>query len=136
MNLPGVRADIFLWATRLFKTRSLAAQACRGGLVSLDQHALKPSRCLRGGEVIKVRSGDLTRTIKIKAILGMRVGAASVGEYLEDLTPAAEYFRVEEDQRLQKLQIVQRPKGAGRPTKRDRRAMDELLENGDLPKDE
>ena len=102
----------------------------------MDQHALKPSRCLRGGEVIKVRSGDLTRTIKIKAILGMRVGAASVGEYLEDLTPAAEYFRVEEDQRLQKLQMVQRPKGAGRPTKRDRRAMDELLENGDLPKDE
>jgi ribosome-associated heat shock protein Hsp15 len=131
MELQSIRADIFLWATRLFKTRSLAAQACRGGGISIDQHAIKPSRTLRVGEVLRVKGADLTRTVRIKALLEMRVGAALVSEYLEDLTPAAEYLRVEEDRRLQRLQVIQRPKGAGRPTKRDRRVMDDILQHGD-----
>ncbi len=136
MQLPGVRADIFLWATRLFKTRSLAAQACRAGGVTIDQHAIKASRNLRLGETLRVRGAELTRTVKIKALLEMRVGAALVSEYLEDLTPSAEYLRVEEDRRLQKLQGIQRAKGAGRPTKRDRRAMEDLLQRGDgLPEE-
>ncbi|MCC6233046.1 MAG: RNA-binding S4 domain-containing protein, partial [Verrucomicrobiales bacterium] len=122
-----IRIDKWLWAVRLFKTRTLAADACRGGHVRVNGEIAKPAREIRPGDVLSARTGDLTRTCKVLAVLEKRIGAALVPQYAEDQTPAAEYQRVRE--RAQNAAASRAP-GAGRPTKRDRRQMQAWL---DLP---
>jgi ribosome-associated heat shock protein Hsp15 len=111
------------WAIRIFKTRSLATAACRNGRVTIGGQTVKPARDVHAGELIVVQTGDITRTIKVLASLEQRVGAALVKDYAEDLTPASEYEK-RRDPILQPL--FRRPKGAGRPTKKDRRTMDKF----------
>ena len=119
-----VRLDKWLWAVRLFKTRSMAAAACTGGKVQIAGHSAKASRTVRIGEVIEATKEEITRTVEVVDIIDRRVPASvAVGCY-KDLTPAAEY----EKQRLPNFRpLLLRPKGAGRPTKKDRRAIDDLL---------
>ena len=125
MNSPGeVRIDKWLWAVRLYKTRSLATEACRGGHVTIDGHAVKPSRGVRVEEVVTARSNDLVRTVKVTGLLQSRVGPKLVGNFLEDLTPASEYLRVMEAKK--QMAIPVRPKGSGRPTKKQRRDLEKL----------
>ena len=119
-----VRIDKWLWAVRLYKSRSLATSACSAGKVRIGGESLKPSRSVRVGEVITVATGDITRTVRVVALLDRRVGAKVVPEYMEDLTPQSEYIkRREPDFRP----LILRPKGAGRPTKKERRKLDELI---------
>src|SRR5688500_9208587 len=113
--VQDVRIDKWLWAVRLYKTRSIATAACRGGHVKIGGENVKPSHTVRLSEIISARTGDLTRTVKVIGLLEQRVSAKLVELYLEDQTPAAEYLRAAED-RLQP-KAPQRPKGAGRPTK-------------------
>lgn len=120
-----VRIDKWLWAVRLYKTRSLATTACRAGHVKIKGEAAKPSHIIRISEVISARAGEINRTVKVLGFLGQRVGPKLVEKYLEDLTPAAEYLRAAED-RLQP-RAPRRPKGTGRPTKKERRQLEELL---------
>src|SRR5687768_279017 len=120
-----VRLDKWLWAVRLYKTRSLATAACRAGHVKIKGEAVKPSRSVRVSEVINVRTGELNRTVKVAGLIERRVGAKLVEQYIEDQTPAAEYLRVAED-RLQP-RAPQRARGAGRPTKKERRQLENLL---------
>ena len=120
------RIDKWLWAVRLFKTRSLATQACRNGFVTVQGQPAKPAREVRIGETYEIRQAGLTRTVKVLAPLDRRVGAKAVPEFAEDLTPASEY--------LKQLQIRQsaplkRERGAGRPTKKERREIDSFQEN-------
>jgi ribosome-associated heat shock protein Hsp15 len=124
-SLPEVRIDKWLWAVRLYKTRSLAAEACRGGHVSIARRHVKPSHTLRGDEIISARTGELNRIVRVTGLIEKRVGAKEVAGYLEDQTPASEYLRVLELKH--QPAIPKRPKGAGRPTKKERRAL-ELLE--------
>ncbi|MDB6109642.1 MAG: RNA-binding protein [Pedosphaera sp.] len=125
MNAPAsVRIDKWLWAIRLFKTRGLATEACRHGRVTVGGQAVKPSRDVKISDLIVAKTGDITRTVKVLALLEHRVGAQMVREYAEDLTPASEYEKPRE-RFLQPL--FSRPKGAGRPTKKDRRQMDKLF---------
>jgi ribosome-associated heat shock protein Hsp15 len=119
-----VRIDKWLWAVRLFKSRSLASEACTAGHVTIGGQPVKPSRDVQVGEVIAATCGPLHRTVRVVALLGQRVGAKVLSEYLEDLTPAAEYERARSE-RSQAL--TQFPKGWGRPTKKQRRQMDEML---------
>ena len=126
---PSVRLDKWLWAVRLFKTRSLATQACRGGHISVAGAVAKPSRDIRPGEIITVRLAELTRTVKVRDLLEKRVGPKLVPDYLEDLTPAAEYLKVL--RRKEDPAAPKRPKGAGRPTKKERRSI-EKFESGGL----
>jgi ribosome-associated heat shock protein Hsp15 len=119
-----VRLDKWLWAVRLYKTRSLATAACRAGHVKMNGESVKPSRNVRVSEVITARTGELNRTVKVLGLLEHRVGPKLVERYLEDQTPAAEYLRVTQD-RLQP-RAPQRPKGSGRPTKKERRQLDNL----------
>ncbi len=122
--LPSsVRIDKWLWAVRLYKTRTVAAEACRNGRVTIAGHPVKPSREVKINDLILAQTGDITRTTKVLGLLERRVGAAAVKEYAEDLTPASEYQKAREPV-LQPLFF--RPKGAGRPTKKDRRAMGKL----------
>lgn len=118
------RIDKWLWAVRLFKTRSLAADACKAGSVEIGGHAVKPARDVHAGETIVVKQGLIVRTLRVIGIPPGRVGAKLVATYCEDLTPPSEFEKVKE-QRVQ--QTLARAKGSGRPTKRDRRAMDRLF---------
>jgi ribosome-associated heat shock protein Hsp15 len=121
--LISVRIDKWLWAVRIFKTRSLATTACRNGRVTIGGQPVKPGRDVHIGELIIAQTGDIKRTVKVLAPLEQRVGAAVVKDFAEDLTPASEYEKPR-DPILQPL--FRRPKGAGRPTKKDRRTMDKL----------
>jgi len=121
--VTSVRTDKWLWATRIFKTRTLAAAACDAGHVRVQGQPIKPARPVHIGETITAVTGEITRTIKVVALLERRVGAKLVPNYLEDLTPAAEYAKP----RLPNFQpIALRPKGTGRPTKKERREMENL----------
>ena len=123
----SIRIDKWLWAVRLFKTRTLAAEACRGGHVRINGEPAKPAREVHPGDTLTTRQGDLLRTVRVRAALEKRVAAALVPEYLEDLTPAEEYERV---RKRAEQSAASRDPGAGRPTKRDRRRLQAWL---DLP---
>ena len=123
-NAPTYRLDKWLWAVRVFKTRSLATDACRAGSVQINEQPAKPARDVRLGEQIVVRQGLITRTLRVVGMPVSRVGAKLVPDYCADLTPEAEF----EKARSQPLQqLLAREKGSGRPTKRDRRLLDRLL---------
>lgn len=123
---PAARLDKWLWAVRLFRSRSLATDACRAGSVAINDQPAKPARDVRAGEVITVRQGIVTRTVRVEALPRSRVGAKLVVDFCTDLTPAAELEKASDPaQRVQN--ILAREKGSGRPTKRDRRLLDELL---------
>ena len=123
MNDKKVRADKFLWAIRIFKTRSLATQACKSGKVKIGDDPIKASREIVNGDIISIRMTGLTRTIKVKEILHNRVGAKLVENYITDLTPDEEYAKLEI-----KNELIQgkRERGSGRPTKKERRQLDDL----------
>ena len=118
------RLDRWLWAVRMFKTRALAADACRAGSVSVGALAAKPAREVHAGERVTVRQGLVTRTLRVVGMPKSRVGAKKVPEFCEDLTPPSEFEKAAA-QRVQ--HFLAREKGTGRPTKRDRRAIDQLL---------
>jgi ribosome-associated heat shock protein Hsp15 len=121
----GVRIDKWLWAVRLYKTRTLAADACKAGRVLVNDREVKPSREVQVGEIVKAQTGDITRTVRVIGLIDKRVGAAVAREKAEDLTPPEEYNKPRESNFSRG---IVRPKGAGRPTKKDRRAIDALVE--------
>ena len=118
------RLDKWLWATRVFKTRGLATDACRAGSVTVNEQPAKPARDVRAGETVVVRQGLVTRTLRVLAIPRSRVGAKAVPGFCTELTPPEEFAKA----RTQPIQqVLAREKGSGRPTKRDRRLLDRLL---------
>jgi len=118
--ISAVRADRWLWAVRLYKTRSLASAACKAGHVRINGQSCKPARSVRPGDLFQALAGGINRTVKVLAVLENRVGAKRVPDFLEDLTPPSEY---EKPREKTFAPIAQRPKGTGRPTKKDRRAL-------------
>jgi ribosome-associated heat shock protein Hsp15 len=118
-----MRLDQWLWAVRLYKTRTLAADAIKGGRVKLNGDSTKPAREVHAGEFVTARTGDLTRTYRVIASPPARVSAKLVPQFAEDLTPAAELVK---PQLPGFVPPARRPRGAGRPTKRERRALDQL----------
>ena len=118
-----LRIDKWLWAVRIYKTRTLAGDSCRAGKVKMDENAVKPSRALKLGDVMTVSIGPLIRTLKVKALIHNRVSAKLVPESLEDLTPVEEYERIKF---MHELNAEKRDRGTGRPTKKDRRFIDKL----------
>ena len=120
----AARLDKWLWAVRLFRTRSLATAACRAGEVTIEERPVKPSRDVRLGETLIVRQGVMRRTVVVLGVPPSRVGAVRVLEFLEDRTPPEEKQKVKE-QAVQHL--LARERGTGRPTKRDRRDLEAWL---------
>ena len=125
----GTRIDKYLWAIRVFKTRTDATDACKGGKVRLNGNDVKPSRTVACGDVINVRKGAVLYSYKVVATIEKRVGAKLVPEYAENITPQDE---------LDKLRhpvetfFLKRDPGSGRPTKRDRRQMELLWDSLDF----
>ena len=123
MTEEDCRIDKFLWSVRLFKTRNQASTACRAGKVRMGDQAVKPSREVKLLDVIVVRVWNMTRTIRVKELLHNRVGAKLVEVYIEEMTPPEEFERAE---MLRKLNAERRDRGAGRPTKKERREINRL----------
>lgn len=121
--MEEVRIDKWLWSVRFFKTRNLAIDACKAGKVKIDGNSVKPSRIVKEGDVISLSQGPLNKTIRVKQLLHNRVSAKLVPDYVEDLTPAEEYERIEF---MKEFNAERRERGIGRPTKKDRRDIDRL----------
>lgn len=122
----GVRIDKWLWSVRLFKTRSKATDACRSGKIHMGEQAVKPSREIFAGDIIVVRFREFTKTVEVVEILSKRVGAKLVDQYMKDLTPEEEYNKFEI---MREINYEFRPRGLGRPTKKQRRIIDKLKNN-------
>ncbi len=121
MNIPEkVRIDKWLWAVRLYKTRSLATDACRSGHIKIGGLPVKPSHEVKVNELITAWMEPMTKTIKVLGLLDRRVSAAAARDFAEDQTDPAEYQKAREE-RLHPA--FYRPKGTGRPTKKERRAL-------------
>ena len=121
-----VRMDKWLWAARLFKTRSLAADAIKGGKVKVDGNPVKPSREVKEGDVIQVQIEQLHKVVQVKTVIKNRVSAKQVPEVYNDLTPKEEYERIEF---MHAYKAEWRDRGAGRPTKKERRMIERLKDD-------
>ena len=133
--MAEARIDKYLWAIRAFKTRTDATDACKGGKVKVAGVNAKPSKEVKPGDIIQVKKGTVTYTYKVLQPLERRVGAKLVPEYALNLTPETE---------LEKLRapvetfFITRDRGAGRPTKKDRREIEEAwdaIDFNDIPDD-
>ncbi len=120
-----VRIDKWLWAVRIFKTRSQASEACRKGHVLIGYLPVKPAREIHAGEVVKVRMNPITRSYKVLAVAEKRMSAKLTAGFIEDITPKEELDLLE----VQKhMNWNIRERGTGRPTKKDRRNLDNLFD--------
>lgn len=117
------RIDKWLWAARIFKTRSIAAAACKKGQVSMGGVQLKASRVIKAGDVVCVRKPPITYSFRVLQPIERRVGAKLIPEILENVTTPDQYELLE----MNKISgFVGRAKGTGRPTKKDRRSLDDF----------
>lgn len=119
----NLRVDKWLWAVRIFKTRSLAADACKNKRVSIDGVFVKPSRILKEGEIVQIKRPPITREYKVLGLLGKRMSAKEVVKYVEDITSEEE---IEQLRTIRLTNSGYRPKGEGRPTKKNRRDIDKF----------
>lgn len=127
MEGDKVRIDKWLWAVRIFKTRTLAAEECSKGHVSIGELKVKASRELKGGEIVKVRMPPIERHYLVKAVADKRMSAQLAVDFVEDVTPEESLALLNA---AKAYGFESRPRGAGRPTKRDRRMIDRL-KNGE-----
>lgn len=123
--MTEARIDKWLWAARIFKTRSIAADACKNGRVSVGGTTVKPSRMVKEGDVVSVRKPPVTYSFKILKTIEQRVGAKLLPEIYENVTTPDQYELLE----MTRISgFVDRARGTGRPTKKDRRQMDAFVE--------
>lgn len=121
--MSEARIDKWLWAVRLFKTRSLAADACKNSRVRINDTIAKPSRTVKEGDTISVRKPPITYTFRVLQAIEQRVGARLVPSMLENITPPEQYELLE----MNRISgFVNRARGTGRPTKKDRRSLDDF----------
>ena len=121
--MSDIRIDKFVWAVRLYKTRSLGADAIKTGQVLLNDNPVKAAQVVTPGDVLKVKRNPIWRKYKIKVLLKNRVGAKLVDQYIEDITDPEEIEKLE---MMKLMPGYDRKKGAGRPTKKERRDIDKL----------
>lgn len=121
-----LRIDKYLWSIRLFKTRSLATEACKAGRVKLNGQNIKPSYVVKVGDIYQVQKGIERKIVKVLGLLERRVDAKTAVQFYEDQTPEEETTAYKS---AFHAPILTRDRGAGRPTKRDRREIDDLKED-------
>ena len=126
--MDEARIDKWLWAARIFKTRSIAVDACKNGRVTIEGVAVKPSRMVKPGETVSVRKPPITYSFRILKTLEQRVGAKLLPEIYENVT-APEQYELLEMTRISGF--VDRARGTGRPTKKDRRSLDAFINEMD-----
>ena len=132
--MAEVRIDKYLWSIRVFKTRSEATDACKGGKIRVNGADTKPSKMVKVGDTIVARKGAVTYTYKVLELIDKRQGAKLVPNYAENLTPPEELTKLRAP--IETF-FLKRDRGAGRPTKKDRRQMEALWDDlsFDVPDD-
>lgn len=119
------RIDKWLWAARIFKTRSIASDACKNGRVTIGGVNMKPSRSVKVGDVVSVKKPPVTYSFKVLKTIEQRVGAKLIPEIYENVTDPKQYELLE----MSRIRgFVDRARGTGRPTKKERRALDAFVE--------
>lgn len=122
--MAEARIDKWLWAARIFKTRTIAADACKKGRISINGAQVKPSRMIKPGDVINVKKSPITYSFKVLQAIEKRVGAKLVPEIMENVTTPEQYELLE----MSKISgFIDRARGTGRPTKKDRRSLDDFF---------
>ncbi|EGJ72524.1 RNA-binding S4 domain protein [Bacteroides coprosuis DSM 18011] len=123
--MAEARLDKWLWAVRIFKTRSIAAEACKKNRVSVNEAPAKASKMVKPGDIVSVRKPPITYSFQILQSIDKRVGAKLVPDMMKNVTPPEEYEALE---MTRVSGFVDRAKGTGRPTKKDRRRLEEFIE--------
>lgn len=122
--MAEARIDKWLWAARIYKTRTIAADACKKGRITINGAQAKPSRMIKPGDVINVKKSPITYSFKVLQAIEKRVGAKLVSEIMENVTSPEQYELLE----MSKISgFIDRAKGTGRPTKKDRRSLDDFF---------
>lgn len=124
--MEAIRIDKWLWSVRLFKTRSKASEACRKGNVKMDGKVVKASREISAGNIISIQQNPIVKTVEVKVAIKNRVGAKLVALNMIDLTPQSEYDKLKI---TAEMNPEWRERGAGRPTKKERRSITKLKNN-------
>ncbi|MDR1373018.1 MAG: RNA-binding S4 domain-containing protein [Dysgonamonadaceae bacterium] len=120
-----IRIDKWLWAVRIYKTRTIALEECNKNRITVNGVVAKPSRTIKAGDIINVRKPPVTFIFRVLELTASRVGAKLVPEFLENITPQEQY----EILKMQQISgFIDREKGTGRPTKKERRDLDDFLE--------
>lgn len=121
--MAEARIDKWMWATRIFKTRTIAAEACKKGRVSINGSQVKASRTIKVGDIIQVKKSPIIYSFKVLQTIEKRIGAKLVPEYMENVTTPDQYEILE----MSKVSgFVDRARGTGRPTKKDRRELEDF----------
>ena len=124
------RIDKWLWAARIYKTRTLAADACKNGRITINGAQVKPSRTVKEGDKVSVKKAPITYTFLVKQAIEKRVGAKLLPDILENITAPEQYELLE----MSKISgFIDRARGTGRPTKKDRRALDDFAAEDNVP---
>lgn len=125
--MTEARIDKWLWAVRIFKTRTIASEACKKGRISINGISAKPSKSVKAGDTVQVRKAPVTYTFKVLQAIENRIGAKLVPEMMENITTPDQYEILE----MNRIGgFVKRAAGLGRPTKKDRRDMEDFLVAG------
>ena len=123
--MPEARIDKWMWAVRIFKTRTIAAEACKKGRISINGSYVKAARMIKPGDVIQVKKPPITYSFKVLQAIEKRVGAKLVPEVMENVTTPDQYELLE----MSKISgFVDRARGLGRPTKKDRRELEQFTD--------
>lgn len=124
--MAEARIDKWLWAARIYKTRTLAADACKNGRIAINGAQAKPSRSVKPGDEVSVKKSPITYTFRVKQAIEKRVGAKLVPDILENITTPEQYELLE----MSRISgFIDRQRGTGRPTKKERRALDDFSED-------
>ena len=127
--MDDVRIDKWLWAVRIFKTRTVASDACKKGRVMIDNISVKPSRTVRVGDIVQVRKPPITFLFRVLDLSDKRMNAKLVPQFMENVTPPEQYELLE----LNKISgFVDRQRGTGRPTKKERRDLEQFTDEFDF----
>lgn len=127
--MDEVRIDKWLWAVRIFKTRSIASEACKKGRVMIGNVTVKPSRTIRRGDIVQVRKPPVIFSFKVLDLTDKRMGAKLVPQYMDNITSPDQYEILE----LNKISgFIDRQRGTGRPTKKERRDLEQFTESFDF----
>lgn len=119
------RIDKWLWAARIYKTRTLASDACKNGRITINGALAKPSRTVKVGDKVEIKKSPITYSFRVLQTIEKRVGAKLLPEVFENVTPPEQYELLE----MNRISgFVDRARGTGRPTKKDRRALDDFAE--------
>jgi ribosome-associated heat shock protein Hsp15 len=131
--MAEARIDKWMWATRIFKTRTIASEACKKGRIAINGAQVKPSRMVKPGDVVEVRKPPVTYSFKVLQAIEKRVGAKLVPEMMENVTPKEQYELLE----MSRISgFIDRARGTGRPTKKDRRSMEDFMIPEYIPEDD